>query len=531
MGMKYIVGLVGLLMLSAAVEAQKNVGITWGGALDSLQAEVEILRYDLDLVLDLEEESIGGKVGIRYRMPEGQTTLRLDLLQGFEVSKVYDADGELEFSHVEDFLDITAHGGEQEVFIEYSGTPMVAARPPWSGGFTWSEDSEGRHWQGLSSQNAGGKIFMPCLNHPSSRAAEGVRLAITVPEPYVVAANGRLEGVEEDGNLLTYHWVTDYPISNYNINFTTGYFERSERPFISVSGDTVPMVVYLLEEDADRAEGLMDVLGQAAATHESYFGPYPFPEDKLAVVQTPYLGMEHQTINAYGNKFRFDTVDDVIFDWLLHHELGHEWWGNKLSVADWADFWLHEGFCTYGDWLAREAYVDKEKYLNYAKSRRLGILFLKPLVPERPASAHEAYHREVYTKGAFVLHSLRWILGDETFFDLLRDIAGTSRFSYENQWSTADFMEMVSEYTDRDLDDFFEVMLFGTEPLEMTLTEWSDEVYSLQFDNIDNTLPVEVQVGDEVKVLEVGSKSIFISTPKPPVIDPNGWLLTKVKKS
>jgi len=181
--MKYLAGLIGFLILSGVLEAQKNSGLTWGGAMDPLQAEVEILRYDLDLALDLKKESIEGTVGIRYRMPEDQRTLRLDLLQGFEVRGVYDSDGQLEFSRTEDFLDISADGGEQEVFIEYSGTPMVAARPPWSGGFSWAEDSEGRHWQGLSSQNAGGKIFMPCLNHPSSRAAEESAWRLQCPSP------------------------------------------------------------------------------------------------------------------------------------------------------------------------------------------------------------------------------------------------------------------------------------------------------------------------------------------------------------
>jgi len=273
---------------------------------------------------------------------------------------------------------------------------------------------------------------------------------------------------------------------------------------------------------------LMRVLRQSAQTQESYFGPYPFSKEKIGIVHTPYLGMEHQTINAYGNRFRFDTLNGVVFDWLLHHELGHEWWGNKLSVPDWADFWLHEGFCTYGDWLAREAYGGADAYSKQVKAVRPAIRFLRPLVPERPADAKTAYHREVYYKGAYVLHSLRWVLGDEDFFDMLYDVAQHSRFSYEQQWTTADFLEEVSDYTHYDLSEMMDVYLYKTEPLKVKLTAWPENLYSVRWKNVGTPLPLEIDMGGELYTLPLGAQDIYFSASSPPEIDPKGWYLLEV---
>src|SRR5690606_3169910 len=166
-----------------------------------------------------------------------------------------------------------------------------------------------------------------------------------------VASNGRLTMITEADGKLTYHWSTSYPINVYNINYTMGIFQEERMDFRSISGETVPMHVWVLQENRTKAKALLQVLKVSAETHEKYFGAFPFPEDKIAVVETPYLGMEHQTINAYGNNFQFVPMGQTQYDWLLHHELGHEWFGNKISAADFADMWIQEGITAYGDWL------------------------------------------------------------------------------------------------------------------------------------------------------------------------------------
>src|SRR5690606_30442996 len=202
--------------------------------------------------------------------------------------------------------------------------------------------------------------------------------------------------------------------------------------FPSVSGKTIPMHVWVLQENRAKAGALLQVLKESAETHEKYFGEFPFPNDKIAVVETPYLGMEHQTINAYGNNFQFVPMGEAYYDWLLHHELGHEWWGNKVTVGDWADYWIHEGICTYGDWLFYLEHGGEDAYQEKVNAVARTIPNKQPIVAPENATSDEAYHSEVYSKGAYVIHSLRFILGDELFFPMLRSFLADERFTYSN---------------------------------------------------------------------------------------------------
>src|SRR5690606_19558056 len=197
---------------------------------------------------------------------------------------------------------------------------------------------------------------------------------------YFVAANGRLVSSDQKGGKISYHWSTDYPISNYNINFTLGIFHQERKIYPSIAGREIPLTVYTLKENKHKAAKLLTVLETSLKTQEKYFGEFPFPNDKIAVVETPYLGMEHQTINAYGNNFQFVRMGEVYYDWLLHHELGHEWWGNKVTVNDWADIWIHEGIVTYGDWLFYLEHDGTQAYLEKVNAVARTLQHKQPVV-------------------------------------------------------------------------------------------------------------------------------------------------------
>ncbi len=95
---------------------------------------------------------------------------------------------------------------------------------------------------------------------------------------------------------------------------------------------------------------LVDLTKKYVAFYEEYLGPYPFRADKIGIAETPHLGMEHQTITAYGNHFKYNADGD---DWLLFHEFGHEWWANLVTANDWRDFWIHEGFQSFYGYVLR----------------------------------------------------------------------------------------------------------------------------------------------------------------------------------
>ncbi len=505
--------------------AQGNDRWSWGGEMDPLQGKFQVKHYSLEIELLPRIKGINASMEMLFEADEDIDTLRLDLVDHFEVLKVESMGEELGFVHQNDLLDIFLNAPSNQVKVFYRGRPPVAANPPWSGGFTWSKDDHGNSWVGLSCQMEGAKVFMPCLDHPSSKASNGVDLYFKVPFPYFVASNGILLNQETSLGYNYFHWATAYPINNYGINFTMGRFVERSKNYSSVYGRSIPMKVYLLEENRGMADELMVILERSAQTQEKYFGEYPFPDDKIAVVETPYLGMEHQTINAYGNDFNFTEVGGKDFDALLHHELGHEWWGNKMSVSDWGDFWIQEGFCSYGDLLYYLDHEGEEAYLERAQALAGGIKNEQPVVLGENINSDEAYQGDIYSKGAFVLHSLRFVLGDEIFFPLLQAFIESEEFTYQNQVNSRDFIDFVSNYSGRNLDNFFDMYLYSTVLPKVKIKRKGRNKYDVSLSNIQFSLPMEIKTSDGIEKVELSNNSIRLKSDSPIVVDPNGWYL------
>lgn len=498
----------------------------WGGLMDPLQQKFKVRHYRLELELQPESQTIQGSNTITFSAEEKLDTLRLNLIDEYQVEKVIMDGKEVSFFHQNDLLDIIPIDCTcDQVQVFYGGKTPIAQNPPWSGGFTWEKDQLDNHWMGLSSQGEGSQIFMPALDHPSSEPSEGADLIFTAPKPYFVASNGRLIETEVAGDKITYHWSTSYPINVYNINFTMGIFQEEKLDFLSVSGETIPMHVWVLQENRAKAGELLQILKESAETHEKYFGEFPFPEDKIAVVETPYLGMEHQTINAYGNNFQFVPMGKTQYDWLLHHELGHEWFGNKVSVADFADMWIHEGLTAYGDWLFYWEHGGPEAYFDKAKKEAKNLPHARPVVGPPNSTEEQAYHGEIYSKGAMIIHSLRGVLGDEVFFPMLKAFASDERFTYQNQVSTKDFRDFVQTYSGQNLEGFFSLYLYTTDLPKLKVSKKGKSAYAISLQGIEFTIPVEIQTSEGLVKVNLGSKATEVESSTLPIVDPNGWII------
>ncbi len=498
----------------------------WGGPMDPLQAKFKVSHYRLELEVIPEAQRIEGSNTITFSAREKLDTLRLNLINQYQVDKVLMGGKEVKFSHHDDLLDIIPVDCTcDKVQVFYGGETPIAQNPPWEGGFTWEKDLLANHWMGLSSQGEGSKIFMPALDHPAAEPINGADIILTAPKPYFVASNGRLTMITEADGKLTYHWSTSYPINVYNINFTMGIFQEERMDFRSISGETVPMHVWVLQENRTKAKALLQVLKVSAETHEKYFGAFPFPEDKIAVVETPYLGMEHQTINAYGNNFQFVPMGQTQYDWLLHHELGHEWFGNKVTVADFADLWIQEGITAYGDWLFFWEHGGPEAYFAKAKEEARHLPHALPVVSPPNSTEEEAYHGEIYSKGAMVMHSLRGILGDEVFFPMLKAFAADDRFTYANLVSTSDFTGFVRDFSGQNLQEFFRFYLTTVELPFLKVRKKGKKGYLVSLQGINFQMPLEIQTSEGLQKIPLGTKPTFVASTSPIVVDPKGWIM------
>lgn len=546
--------LVCLLFLCASVFGQRDLGVRptdSGGVLMPEQAAYDVKHYDLAVKLDIPNQSISGVLTATARIVKPLDNFVLDLDYPYTVASTTLVNGKaetpLKFERREGKIWIafpkTEKAGETvSVRVVYSGKPKVAPRPPWVGGFVWSKTADGSPWVATAVQNDGADLWFPVKDHPSDKA-ETSSLHFTVPANLFAASNGKLKSVvdNKDGTK-TFNWEVSQPISNYCIALNVAPYKLVEDKVKSVSGEMIPIQFYVLPEDYAKGQSLVDLLKKYVAFFESYLGPYPFRADKIGIAETPHLGMEHQTITAYGNGFKYNSKGD---DWLLFHEFGHEWWANLVTGKDWNDFWIHEGFESFMDTLYVEKTDSKEAYFKAMKGRYRGLHNVKPVAPREPQTTTQIYmlppdylnsDGDIYGKGALVLNTLRFYLGDEAFFKALRRMAYLTpemekiKNGKQTRLTTTDeFVQIAEQQSGKNLGWFFEV--YVRQPvLPKLITETNENQLTLRWqtpNNLPFPMPIEVKIGNETKRYEMPNGSVTIPIPLGAqyTIDPNGWVL------
>jgi aminopeptidase N len=554
-GLFKLIVLCSLLVLSnEAALAQRALGVRpteSGGPLMPEQAAYDVKSYDLELRVNPAEQSIAGALTMQAVIVHPTAWIVLDLDTPLKVEVVYEVDGGalrvLPFERREGkiwiALRMTKQPGEKVgVQVKYSGKPRVAPRPPWVGGFVWSKTPSGAPWIGVACQTDGADLWWPCKDHPSDEP-DRMSLHITVPDPLVCAANGKLQSVVKNkDNTQTFNWVISQPINNYDVSINIAPYRMVEGQFKSITGESVPTVFYAIPEDYEKAQALFPRFLEYLSFLEQHLGPYPFRADKIGVAETTYLGMEHQTITAYGNQFRLNAYG---FDGLLFHEIGHEWWGNLVTASDWRDMWIHEGFQSYMDALYAGHVKGEEGYRQYMAGLRRGIGNFQPVAPRESRSTLQIYFRapdylnsdgDIYSKGAWILHSLRYLIGDKNFFNALRHMAyPDSRVEKVKDGSqcrfatTEDFRRIAEDSSSMKLDWFFEVYL-RQPALPRLVTETRGNQLVLRWETPNGlpfNMPVEVQLGTKTERVEMpnGTATISIQPGQTPVIDPNKRIL------
>ncbi len=555
-------GFIFCLILAASIFAQRDLGARptdSGGVLMPEQAAYDVKHYDLAVTPNIEEQSIKGVLTATATIVKPLDKFVLDLDYPFTVESATLVDGKketpLKFERRESkiwisFQKIEKTGETVSVKVVYSGKPKVAPRPPWVGGFVWSKTADGEPWFATAVQNDGADLWFPVKDHPSDKA-ETSSLHFTVPEPLVAASNGKLQSVvdNKDGTR-TYNWFVSQPISNYCIALNVAPYKIIQDEVKSVSGMMIPIQFYVLPQDAAKGQSLIDLLKKYVAFYEKYLGPYPFRADKIGIAETPHLGMEHQTITAYGNDFKYNANGD---DTLLFHEFGHEWWANLVTAPDWDDFWIHEGFQSFMDTFYIETIKGKVAYFAAMKARYRGLHNVKPVAPREPQTTTQIYMMppdykksdgDIYGKGALILNTLRFYLGDEAFFKTLRrttyptpemeKITNGKQFHFE---TTDDFMRTAERISGKDLKWFFEIYLRQPQLPKLVVIEsvtkgGSNDLRGLTLhwetpNNLPFPMPTEVKIGDETKLIQMkdGKGSVEIPQGAKYEIDPHGWVL------
>ncbi|HMI79944.1 MAG TPA: M1 family metallopeptidase [Ferruginibacter sp.] len=529
--------LAGCGLIAAGCSAQGNTAtrISSGGKLHPLQAIMDIRHYTIALDVDIAAKMINGYAEIDLVLTQPADTLLIDLINVYTVTAITVNNSKAGFSQRDHKIFIVSgsgfKAGKQKVKITYGGTPPVAVNPPWQGGFTWKKDSLGNPWVVINCQFEGGKIYFPCKDHPSDEPNEGVDLMITVPKGLVVAGPGLLQGVTNaKNNKQTWHWKTNYTISNYCVLFNIAKYKVVTRDYKTINGNTVPIHFYVLEEHAVYAQRVLDMKERDTRILEKYFGEYPWVKEKIGIADVSNYGMEHQTMISYGGEnYKFQKVGGQDYSDNLFHEYAHEWWANKVTNKDWAHMWIQEGITTYAEALAFRELAGEEGYHRHIFSNRRSIRNAKPLVQGDEVNTLETYTGDIYSKGSFFMHTLRYILGDSIFFPTLKTLATDPKYTYSNFVTSADVEQLFSSRSQTDLKPLFDFYLRTTELLDITITQTAYDTYSIKIKNFFMPLPIDINTDMGTKRMIIDKAGLTIKSTVPPSVDAKGYYLKKVQ--
>ena len=503
-----------------------------GGKLNPLQAIMDIRHYKINLDVDVEKQSIKGNVEISLNLSNQTDTLLLDLLDAMLVTKIKVNHAVVKYNHQNDKIYITHNGGfkqgQQLIDVEYGGIPPVAVKPPWGGGFTWTKDSNNNPWIAINCQLEGGKIYFPCKDHPGDEPNEGVDLNITVPAALTVAGPGLLQKVITKKGKKTFYWKTNYTISNYCILFNVGKYKVVSDIYTSINGNKVPVNFYVLEVDTAHAKKLIQIKIRDTKILEKYFGEYPWVKEKIGIAEVPNSGMEHQTMITFQNKFVYKTIGQQDYSANLFHEYAHEWWANKVTNKDWAHMWIQEGIATYAEALCMLELGGQDAYDEIINAHKRSIKNIKAVVQGEELNTQETYSGEIYTKGSFFMHSLRFVTGDDVFFPTLKKLATDPAYTYDNFITTTDVEQLFSKASGKNLKPFFDFYLRTTDLLDFKVTETGYHKYDVKIDNYFMDLPVEVTTDNKTEKIILLKEGVTLTSNTPPIIDAKGFYLKKI---
>lgn len=365
----------------------------------------------------------------------------------------------------------------------YHGKPREAVKPPWDGGFIWSKDSSGKPWISVACQGLGASSWWPCKDYQGDEPDSG--MVIYMPR-YLgkldFVSNGHLKMVADtliDPNtgVITVRvtdqwWKIENPINTYDATFYLGDYVHWTDSLHGIDGP-LALDFYALRYNKEKAREQFKQVKPMLRCFEYWFGPYPFYKDGYKIVEAPFLGMEHQSAIAYGNNYvqgykgrdRSSTGVGLLFDFIIVHESGHEWFGNSITATDIADNWIHEGFTTYAETLFAECQLGKEKAFEYCRGEWKNIRNDRPIIGSY--GVNDEGSADKYDKGSALIHTIRLVLNDDVKFrSLLHEI--NTRF-YHKQIGTQDVVSLVNQYTGHDFTPIFDQYL---RTVDIPVLEW-----------------------------------------------------------
>jgi aminopeptidase N len=455
---------------------------TLRGALTPLRTCYDINYYHLDVKFDINNKFISGSNLFKFTATQDFTKLQFDLFDNLKIEKVEYKGKELpykrEFNAVfVTFPETIKKGSKDEFTVYYSGNPTVAKNAPWDGGIVYTQDTTGKPWVATACEGVGASIWWPNKDHLSDEV-DSMMISITVPTGLKDVSNGRLRKVTDLGDGYTrFDWFVANPINNYDVAANIGDYTEFTDTYDGEKGK-LDLDYWVLPSDLEKAKKQFGAnVKPMLKAFEYWFGPYPFYEDGYKLVETPHLGMEHQSAVAYGNHFLNGYLGHDLsltgwglkWDYIIVHESGHEWFGNNITAKDLADMWIHESFTCYSEGLFVDYQYGKQAGEEYIHGARQGIENNSPIVGVYGVNKEGS--EDMYSKGAVLLNMVRIIINDdEKWRSILR---GLNKTFYHQTVTYDDIIGYINKQSGINLSPVFDQYLHykGLPTLQFT---WKD---------------------------------------------------------
>ena len=500
-----------LIFSFSAVSQEFTYSDSLRGNLSEFRSCYDVFYYDLNVTVDDHQQKlINSSNTIHAIAISSFQKIQIDLFESLKIHSIEFEEKILEFERIHNAVFVNfprvINVNEKINFkVMYSGKPRVAVNPPWDGGFSWEKDKNGNSWIGVSCQGLGASSWWPCKDHQSDEP-DSMNITSTVRYPLQVISNGKKksdktffsEKLQSKANKSS--WFVSYPINNYNVTLCVGDYKYFNDYHVN-NYDTLDLDYYVLKYNYNKAKDHFQQVKPMLECFEKYFGPYPFYKDGYTLIETPYLGMEHQSAIAYGNNYlpgyngNRQFISGLDFDYIIIHETGHEWWGNSITTNDIADMWIHEGFCTYSEVLYVECIYGYDIMLDYVNNQKRSVRNDKPIIG--PYNVNKKGSNDMYQKGSLMLHTLRSLIdNDSLWFSIIKGIS--EEFKYQIV-DGVEIIEYINEKVDLDLYYFFQQYLYKSEiPTFEYKTQKKGREYTLlyRWNAIDDfNMNIKVNVG------------------------------------
>lgn len=438
------------------------------GALRVERTCFDVSFYHLDIEVDPQKQYIQGTNDIHFRVVETTKRIQIDLFKNMQISKIVYLGESLNFERIHNAVFVNFEKPLKQytnhfITVHYEGKPQIAKNPPWDGGFSWKRDKNGYPWIGVSCQGTGASLWWPNKDHLSDEP-DSMAISVTTNDILQCVSNGTLRSREELNGKAKSNWFVSYPINNYNVTLNIAKYINWTETFVSEEdGQEMPLDFYVLDYNAEVAKKHFEETADIVRCFEKHFGKYPFARDGFALVETSYLGMEHQGAIAYGNKYKngylgMMPASGIFFDYIIVHEAGHEWFGNSLSINDIAEIWIHESFTTYTEAVFVEWKYDKATATRYLTGQRRNIENKEPMVGPKDVNWENWTGGDHYYKGSWMIHTLRTVVNnDELWWPMIKDLHESNKISH---MTTQDIINHVNKWTKNDYSWFFEQYLY-----------------------------------------------------------------------